>query len=62
MRRLLRLGESGLSKLQSVTFDTFQEDSSLHRMEVRVSITAAKQARDGTQLSYTAVGSVHMRN
>ncbi|MCA8960805.1 MAG: hypothetical protein KDC38_09840, partial [Planctomycetes bacterium] len=48
--------------IQSVTFETVVEDSLLHYQEIRVTIVASRNASDGTPISYTASGSVHMRN
>lgn len=48
--------------IESVTFETNVQDPALHRREIRIAITATRPASDGSSITYTAAGSVHMRN
>ncbi len=48
--------------ISDVTFSTSVEDPALHFREIRVQITGSRATSDGTTLTSTASGSVHMRN
>lgn len=48
--------------IDSVRFETVQQDNTLQRPEVRVEITASRLTNDGNTITYTAAGSINMRN
>ncbi|MEM7168352.1 MAG: prepilin-type N-terminal cleavage/methylation domain-containing protein [Planctomycetota bacterium] len=48
--------------VQSVRFQTINQDAALHLKEVRVEVVCRRTANDGNDIEYTAAGSVHMRN
>ncbi|MEM7261552.1 MAG: prepilin-type N-terminal cleavage/methylation domain-containing protein [Planctomycetota bacterium] len=48
--------------IESISFETVIQEPSLHFQEVRITILATRTTADGVPLSFTAAGSVHMRN
>ncbi len=48
--------------VESVSFETFREDPSLGLRELRVTVVARMETRDGNEMRHTATGSIYMRN